>query len=88
VVEMIMIKIQVNSNVTKFINSEKKICWYNKDDDKLMYGVAILEDNVITLEPECGMPFEHLEASDIKNGMTIQEIFDEIPKDITNYSLL
>lgn len=84
---MTMIEIKMSPNVTKFINSEKKICWYNKDDEKWMNGVVILEDNVITLESDCGMPFDHLAVKDIKNGMTIQEIFDEIPKDITNYSL-
>lgn len=65
---MTTIKIQSSPNITKFINSEKKICWYNKDDERWMYGVAILEDNIITLEPDCGMPFDHLEAEDIKTG--------------------
>lgn len=29
----------------------------------------------------------HLEESDIENGMTIEEIWDEIPEDITDFEL-
>lgn len=67
---------------------EKNISWVN-GEGRLFQGVARLnvDEGYISLENKKGQIFEKLEAEQIENGMTLEEIFDEIPEDITDFEL-
>ena len=65
----------------------KKVFWFK--NGKRFTGTAVINYilNRITLEDKKGRVFELLEAEQVKNGMTLQEIFDEIPFNITDFEL-
>ena len=62
---------------------EKNIYWSKGN------GIATLnlDEGYISLATDRGHVFEILEAEQVKNGMTLQEIYNEIPEDISNYIL-
>ena len=67
---------------------EKKVFWsYNGNKYK---GTAALDtdDRYISITGDArGTVFDILREADIKNGMTLEEIFEDIPEDITEYEL-
>ena len=67
---------------------KKNISWVN-GEGRLFQGVATLnvDEGYITMENKKGQIFEKLETEQIENGMTLEEIFDEIPEDITDFEL-
>ena len=67
---------------------EKNIYWVNSEG-RLIKGIATLnlDDGFISLANDRSQVFELLEVEQIHNGTTLQEIFEEIPEDITNYNL-
>ena len=67
---------------------EKKVFWsYNGNEYK---GTASLdtEDRYISITgDDRGNVFDILSEAEIKNAMTLEEIFEGIPEDITDYEL-
>lgn len=64
---------------------KKQIKWVF--EGKEFKGIATLEDGVIALRDGKGDAFDTLEADEIENGMTLEEIFEEIPEDVTGFEL-
>ena len=66
----------------------KRIYWFDERGQKHI-GLANINylDNFVSLEDKKGFAFEILFEEDLKNGMTLQEIYNEIPEDISNYIL-
>lgn len=64
---------------------QKKIIWIH--EGQTYEGTAIFKNNVITLENEKHDTFDSLKESEIENGMTLEEIWEEIPEDVTHYGL-
>ena len=63
----------------------KEIYWYfNKEK---YTGYAELEDGILALRHNYGEAFDLIEQDDIENGMTLEDIFDDIPEDVTEYQL-
>lgn len=50
-------------------------------------GYAELEEGILALRNAKGEAFETLGQDEISNGATLEDIFDEIPEDITDYQL-
>ena len=67
---------------------EKKVFWsYNGNKYN---GTAALatDDRYISITGDArGTVFDILREDEIKNGMTLDEIFKDIPEDITDYEL-
>lgn len=64
---------------------KKQIKWVF--EGKEFKGIATLDDGVIALRDGKGDAFDMLEADEIENGMTLEEIFEEIPEDVTGFEL-
>ena len=64
---------------------KKNIFWVH--DGKNYIGYAELEGYVLALRAANGEAFDLLEAEEIKNGATLEEIFDYIPEDVTDFNL-
>ncbi len=64
---------------------KKQIKWVF--EGKEFEGFATLEDGVIALRDGKGDAFDTLKADEIENGMTLEEIFEEIPEDVTGFEL-
>ena len=66
----------------------KRIFWYDERGQKHK-GLANINylDNFVSLEDKKGFTFEILFNEDVQNGMTLQEIYDEIPEDVSDYIL-
>ncbi len=75
----------LQKTITTTIQTTKEISY--TWEGKTYIGKAILKDNIIFLENEKGESFETLEENEIQNGMSLEEIFEEIPNDITYFSL-
>lgn len=65
---------------------KKEITWVF--EGKQFKGFATLENGVIALRDEKGNAFETLEDNQIENGMTLEGIFEDIPEDVTDFSLV
>ena len=67
---------------------EKNIYWVNSEG-RLIKGIATLnlEEGYISIENDRGRVFEILEAEQVKNGMSLQEIYNAIPFNITDFEL-
>ena len=65
----------------------KRVFWF--ENGKRFKGYAVINylTKCVTLEGKNGNIFELLEEENINNGMTLQEIYDEIHHNITNYDL-
>ena len=65
----------------------KKVFWFK--NGKRFTGMAVINYilNRISLEDKKGRVFEILEAEQVKNGMSLQEIYNAIPFNITDYEL-
>ena len=65
----------------------KKVFWFK--NGKRYTGTAVINYilECITLENKKGRVFERLEAEQVKTGMTLQEIYDAIPFNITDFEL-
>ena len=50
-------------------------------------GYAELEDGILALRHNFGEAFDLIEQDDVKNGATLEEIFEDIPEDVTYFSL-
>ena len=61
----------------------KEIKWVFAGEEHT--GYAELEDGILALRNAKGEAFETLEQDDIENGMTLEDIFDDIPEDVTGY---
>ena len=66
----------------------KRIYWFDEKGNKHK-GLANINylDSFVSLEDRKGFVFEILFEEDLKNGMTLQEIYNDIPEDISNYIL-
>ena len=63
----------------------KEIKWVFAGEEHT--GYAELEDGILALRHNYGEAFDLIEQDDIKNGMTLEDIFDDIPEDVTEYQL-
>ena len=63
----------------------KEIYWYFNKEKYI--GYAELEDGILALRTNYGEAFDLIEQDDIENGATLEEIFDDIPEDVTEYQL-
>lgn len=63
----------------------KTITW--EHEGKTHEGTATFENGTIALRNNRGEAFETLEANEIENGMTLEEIWEGIPEDVTGFSL-
>ena len=50
-------------------------------------GYAELKEGILALRHNDGEAFDLIEQDDIENGATLEEIFDDIPEDVTEYQL-
>ena len=50
-------------------------------------GYADLEDGILALRHNYGEPFDLIEQGEVENGMTLEEIFEDIPEDVTGFNL-
>ena len=67
---------------------EKKVFWSYKGNK--YKGAVALDTNeryISITGDERGNVFDILREDEIKNGMTLEEIFKDIPEDITEYEL-
>ena len=65
----------MRKEIYQYFNKEKYI------------GYAELEDGILALRHNYGEAFDIIEQDDIENGMTLEDIFDDIPEDVTEYQL-
>ena len=67
----------------------KEIFWINVETGRRYEGFATydIEDGIVALRGENWTAFEILEQDDIENGMTLEEIFEDIPEDVTGFNL-
>ena len=67
---------------------EKKVFWSYKGNEYKGTAVLDTDERYISMTgDERGNVFDILHEDEIKNGMTLEEIFEDIPKDITDYEL-
>ena len=64
---------------------KKNVFWVH--DGKKYIGYAELDEYVLALRAANGDAIELLEAEEIENGATLEEIFDDIPEDVTDFNL-
>ena len=63
---------------------KKEIKWVF--EGKEFKGIAALEDDKISLMNNNGS-FDIIHAEEVRFGMTLEEIFEEIPEDVTDFAL-
>lgn len=67
---------------------EKKVFWsYNGNKYKGTAALATDDRYISITGDDRGNVFDILHEAEIKNGMTLEEIFEDIPEDITEYEL-
>lgn len=67
---------------------EKKLFWSYKGNEYKGTAVLDTDERYISMTgDERGNVFDILHEDEIKNGMTLEEIFEDIPEDITDYEL-
>ena len=63
----------------------KEIKWILASEEHT--GYADLQDGVLALRHNDGEAFDMIEQDDVENGATLEEIFDDIPEDVTAFRL-
>ena len=63
----------------------KEIKWVFNEEKYT--GYADLQDGVLALRHNDGEAFDLIEQDDIENGATLEDIFDDIPEDVTDFRL-
>lgn len=67
---------------------EKKVFWSYKGNEYTGTAFLDTDERYISMAgDERGNVFDILHEDEIKNGMTLEEIFEDIPEDITDYEL-
>ena len=64
---------------------KKEIYWYFNEEKQT--GYTDLQDGVLALRHNDGETFDMIEQDDVENGATLEEIFDDIPEDVTDFRL-
>lgn len=64
---------------------KKEIKWVF--EGKQFKGFATLEDGMISMCDERGNVFDNLSQDEVEKGMTLEEIFEDIPEDVTDFEL-
>ena len=67
----------------------KEIYWINEETGRRYEWFATydVDDGIVALRDDTWAAFDLIEQDDIENGMTLGEIFDDIPEDVTWFNL-
>ena len=67
----------------------KEIYWINEETGRRYEWFATydVDDGIVALRDDTWAAFDLIEQDDIENGMTLEEIFDDIPEDVTDFRL-
>ena len=65
----------------------KEIFWVANGTRHEGFAYYDVEEGLVSLANENWQVFDNIEQDDIENGATLEEIFEDIPEDVTDFNL-